>query len=368
MPFQKHSNSKDDLGKGQYSNQHSSPYNEYQQGPYVYYGDDSEAEDGESSTSHQKQVSSSRFYRNNLLIAELFNDKMMPEIKGNPNRFETLRRQTEALTVHHTRSEGELNSLRDKFEEKKRQLVESSEEFNRQMEKLSQPVVTDPETFQKMVDTALQEIKVQHEEQKNRPKETPPASQPPPPPIELPPVPVTSNGARQPSPPLQSQANHSSSQQQPLTPFPGNKPAAAPYLSAPAPRNHPNAGAFSQATVSRSQAPAHSPCNTNQSSSGSLSGAHPYGDPNAGSTGSLSGPAAKLGPAQQPQYASNHVSFSQNHRGANQASQLHASQAPPQHTNHQPPHASAPYPTPNAATPHHSHPNRNLNFTKVRFN
>lgn len=360
------------MGKGQYSNQHSSPYNEYQQGPYVYYGDDSEAEDGESSTSHQKQISSSRFYRNNQLIAELFNDKMMPEIRGNPNRFDALRRQTEALTVHHTRSESELNSLRDKFEEKKRQLVQSSEEFNRQMEKLSQPVVTDPETFQKMVDTALKEIKVQHEEQKNRPKEGAPAPQATqPPPIELPPVPVTSNGARQSSPPLQSQAQQCSSQQQALTPFPGNKPAApaAPYLSAPAPRNHPNAGAFSQATVSRGQAPAHSPCNTNQSSSGSsLSGAHPYGVPHASASGSLSGPTGKLGPTpQQPQYAGNHVSFSQNHRGTNQTNQLHAPQAPLQHSNHQPAQASGPYASPNAATqPLHSHPNRNYPFTKVR--
>ena len=121
--------------------------------------------DDYDTTNHQKHISAQRFYRNNTLIAEVFSDKVMPDVRSvvTHSRLEVLRKQAESLVQHQERSMNELNTMEESFNEKKRRILESGEGFAKQLEKLSKPV-PDEETFQKMFDTAMNQIRLQNEE------------------------------------------------------------------------------------------------------------------------------------------------------------------------------------------------------------
>ncbi|KAJ6215573.1 hypothetical protein RDWZM_010073 [Blomia tropicalis] len=130
-----------------------------------HYPQQPQMNDDYDTTNHQKHISAQRFYRNNTLIAEVFSDKVMPDVRSvvTHSRLEVLRKQAESLVQHQERSMNELNTMEESFNEKKRRILESGEGFAKQLEKLSKPV-PDEETFQKMFDTAMNQIRLQNEE------------------------------------------------------------------------------------------------------------------------------------------------------------------------------------------------------------
>lgn len=118
-------------------------------------------EESECATvNHTKAISSGRFRRNNFLIGELFNDKVVPDVRQtvNQTRVEVLRRQAESLVAHQERSLSELATMEAAFKERKRKMLEASEAFNRQMEILSRPPPDDERSAQAMFERALAQI------------------------------------------------------------------------------------------------------------------------------------------------------------------------------------------------------------------
>lgn len=161
--------SKDD--KHSYSHlQYDYPYHQYG----YYPEDDPSLGDDDGGLNSQKQFSSSRFYRNNMLIAEVFSDKIMPDVRSvvTNNRLEVLRRQADSLILHQERSLNELTTMEQNFSEKKRRILEASAEFSRQLEQFSKPAA-DSDTYQKMFEKALEQLKMQNEHQTSLEKDKP---------------------------------------------------------------------------------------------------------------------------------------------------------------------------------------------------
>lgn len=67
------------------------------------------------------------------------------------NRMIVLRKQVQSLTMHQMKLEAELLQMEEKFESKKRKLIESSDIFQEELRKHCKPAV-DEDTFQKMVE------------------------------------------------------------------------------------------------------------------------------------------------------------------------------------------------------------------------
>lgn len=154
-----------------YSNHYHYDYPYHQYGYYPE--DDASLGEDDGGLNSQKQISASRFYRNHMLIAEVFSDKIMPDVRSvvTNNRLEVLRRQAESLIQHQERSLNELTTMEENFSEKKRKILDSSEEFRKQLEQLSKPAVADAETYQQMFEKALEQIKAQNEQQQKEQKE-----------------------------------------------------------------------------------------------------------------------------------------------------------------------------------------------------
>ncbi|OTF79480.1 hypothetical protein BLA29_004580, partial [Euroglyphus maynei] len=162
------------------SNHYDSPYHQF-----GYYPEDelNTAIDDESgacsvvgggmsgiSLNSNKQTAATRYHRNNVLISEVFSDKVMPDVRTivTNSRLEVLRKQADSLILHQERSLGELANMEQSFKEKKRKLLESSEEFNRQLDRFVKQPALDQEMYQKMIDAAMEQIRQQHSDQKQQ--------------------------------------------------------------------------------------------------------------------------------------------------------------------------------------------------------
>ncbi|KAI2805192.1 high mobility group [Blomia tropicalis] len=95
---------------------------------------DSELDDDDDYFS-MKHLAAARFYRNHKLITEIFSDVVVPDPRSvvTNNRLQILQRQVESLKMHQKKLDEELQNLEDKFQEKKRTILDSGEIFTNEM-------------------------------------------------------------------------------------------------------------------------------------------------------------------------------------------------------------------------------------------
>ncbi|XP_050682807.1 SWI/SNF-related matrix-associated actin-dependent regulator of chromatin subfamily E member 1 isoform X3 [Leptidea sinapis] len=107
-----------------------------------------------------KHVAYARYLRNHRLINEIFSDTVVPDVRSvvTTARMQILKKQVQSLTMHQKKLEDELQQIEEKFDAKKRKFIESSETFQEELKKHCKPAV-DEETFGRMVDRALEQIK-----------------------------------------------------------------------------------------------------------------------------------------------------------------------------------------------------------------
>ncbi len=87
--------------------------------------------------------------------------------------MQVLKRQVQSLTMHQKKLEAELQQIEEKFANKKRKFIEASDLFKEEIRKKCATKAVDNNTFQKMVEKALDQLKKEHtfrEEQENRNK------------------------------------------------------------------------------------------------------------------------------------------------------------------------------------------------------
>lgn len=86
-----------------------------------------------------RHVAGQRFARNQRLLVEIFNEFVVPDQRSvvTQARLEQLRKQVHSLESHQEKLELELHAIDDKYEAKKKKFVETSNEFNNDMNKVN---------------------------------------------------------------------------------------------------------------------------------------------------------------------------------------------------------------------------------------
>ena len=95
-------------------------------------------EDEEDEYITMKQVAAMRFHRNHRLMAEIFNDVVVPDMRTvvTKNRLSVLKKQVQSLLVHQKKLEEELKHVEARFEAKKKRFRDDAEKFRRELKRI----------------------------------------------------------------------------------------------------------------------------------------------------------------------------------------------------------------------------------------
>jgi len=152
-----------------------------------------------------KHVAHARFMRNNRLLGEIFSENMVPDVRSvvTTSRMQVLKRQVQSLTMHQKKLEAELTTIEEKYDNKKRKFVESSEEFQEELKKHCVKAVDDSK-YQEMVAEQLEKLRAERAERARAGAPTPPSPSAPQDPVDtrqvLQPVEKMDGGPDGPSP------------------------------------------------------------------------------------------------------------------------------------------------------------------------
>ena len=85
-----------------------------------------------------KQVAAARFYRNQRLLHDIFNEIVVPDPRHivTNQRYQQLKKQSQSIEKHHEKQCDELHALEKAYEAKKAKLSDASANFDKEMNKV----------------------------------------------------------------------------------------------------------------------------------------------------------------------------------------------------------------------------------------
>ncbi len=139
-----------------------------------------EDEDDQDDGLSVKHIAHNRFLRNHRLINDIFSDVVVPEVRSvvTTARMQVLKRQVQSLAMHQKKLEGELTQIEEKYNQKKRQFVDSSEDFHQELKKHCAAAVGE-EKYKEMVAEMVDKMRQEREERARAGAPTPPSPAPP---------------------------------------------------------------------------------------------------------------------------------------------------------------------------------------------
>lgn len=96
-------------------------------------------DDGIDDSLSVRHVASNRFNRNNRLLNEIFNEYTVADNRSivTSQRMEQLKKQVTSLELHQDKLKQELQTIEEKYELKKKKILDSSSDFQTELEKVS---------------------------------------------------------------------------------------------------------------------------------------------------------------------------------------------------------------------------------------
>ena len=116
-----------------------------------------------------RQVAQGRFNRNHRLLNDIFNEYTVADNRSiiTSQRMEQLKKQVNSLELHQTKLKQELQLIEDKFEMKKKRILDASDEFQNEIDKLNKFKINEEE-LKKFYTKHYEQLQRQWKEQVER--------------------------------------------------------------------------------------------------------------------------------------------------------------------------------------------------------